>query len=598
MALIDLDTYEPPEAEPRGIIRAVGDTALQFGKGAVSGVRMLSDTFGADNAVSGKLRNATEALDGLLSAAAQQDQRRVAEIMQEAEGKGWGEQIVIGLRAAGVAPGALLAQGLGTAAPTIAASLIPGVGQAGLIGRVGLSAGMGAAQGAGATKGAVYETTRAELINAGATEEEAEARAAAAQEYAGPNAGQIALGAGLGALAGSTGIERAAAALRSGVTKAPAGILGRVGAGAVTEAVPEFAQGGQEKFATNTALANEGFDVDPMSGVVASATMEGLAGAGLGAGFAIPKPRVQEPPEAEPDKPLLLGNTPDPIIVFPDGTAGRRADLDAYINGLPEDQQVAARAKLMGMGARPATPEDILKAPDADSAIAAFTASLTGSDLSASLGQDNPLIGASREMQAQTAADEAELADLAQTETRDLNTLRALAVEDARKQRELDALQATGTGQFGVRLDERAAVEQAATVEAPTAMQLALQRARERAASSAPNSQNPEILSNSRQNSEAEPAANPMLERVSPNSQPPEIQRQPDILPSDISREDGTPVTLADYEVLWEGLMQSCEAQGLRFSGRAVPVDFNTLTPQAVAELLDPRQHGVEDLLR
>ncbi|WP_189063441.1 hypothetical protein [Deinococcus seoulensis] len=65
-----------------------------------------------------------------------------------------------------------------------------------------------------------------------------------------------------------------------------------------------------------------------------------------------------------------------------------------------------------------------------------------------------------------------------------------------------------------------------------------------------------------------------------------------------VSREDGTPVTLADYEVLWEGLMQSCEAHGLRFSGRAVPVDFNALTPEAVMELLDPHQYGVEDLLR
>lgn len=65
-----------------------------------------------------------------------------------------------------------------------------------------------------------------------------------------------------------------------------------------------------------------------------------------------------------------------------------------------------------------------------------------------------------------------------------------------------------------------------------------------------------------------------------------------------VSREDGTPVTLADYEVLWEHLMENCEARGLRFSGRAVPVDFNALTPEAVAELLDPRQHGVEDLLR
>lgn len=65
-----------------------------------------------------------------------------------------------------------------------------------------------------------------------------------------------------------------------------------------------------------------------------------------------------------------------------------------------------------------------------------------------------------------------------------------------------------------------------------------------------------------------------------------------------VSREDGTPVTLADYEVLWEQLMQSCEAHGLRFSGRAVPVDFNTLTPEGVTGLLDPHQHGVEDLLR
>ncbi|WP_291428039.1 hypothetical protein [Deinococcus sp.] len=65
-----------------------------------------------------------------------------------------------------------------------------------------------------------------------------------------------------------------------------------------------------------------------------------------------------------------------------------------------------------------------------------------------------------------------------------------------------------------------------------------------------------------------------------------------------VSREDRTPVTLADDEVLWEGLMQSCEAHGLRFSGRAVPVDFNALTPDAVAQLLDPRHNGVEDLLR
>lgn len=314
--------------------------------------------------------------------------------------------------------------------------------------------------------------------------------------------------------------------------------------GAAVEGAEELAQNPVEQLAgyddptTKESLADTAF------GGAMGAIGGGVFGGGTGGIIGRRGENKQNPP-VPPAAPLQIGNTPDPLISFPDGTVGRRSEVDAYVNSLPEEQRVAARAKLMGMGARDATPEDILKAPDADSAIAAFTASLTGTDLGAMMGQENPLIGASRDMQAQTATDQADLADLAQTEARDLNTLRALAVEDARKQRELDALQATGTGQFGVRLDERAAVEAAATVEAPTAMQLALQRARDRAASSAPNSQNPEILSNSRQNSEAESAANPMLERVSPNSQensqPPEIQRQPDILPGDISREDGTP---------------------------------------------------------
>ena len=58
---------------------------------------------------------------------------------------------------------------------------------------------------------------------------------------------------------------------------------------------------------------------------------------------------------AGPDAPpLALGNTPDPLISFPDGSVGRQSEVDRYINSLPEEQRIAERAKLMGYGAQPA----------------------------------------------------------------------------------------------------------------------------------------------------------------------------------------------------------------------------------------------------
>lgn len=41
-------------------------------------------------------------------------------------------------------------------------------------------------------------------------------------------------------------------------------------------------------------------------------------------------------------------------VVFPDGTVGTHADAEAWVSSLPEEQQVAARAKLMGLGAQKA----------------------------------------------------------------------------------------------------------------------------------------------------------------------------------------------------------------------------------------------------
>lgn len=341
----------PPPAPERSMARAAGDLGLQFAGGAVSGVRMMSDLFGADNAVSGGLRSAEDALRELQSAAAKADQQRIAEIMKEAENKGFGEQVIAGVKAFGQAPAAMIAQALGTSVPTLATALIPGVGQGAMAARLAAGAGVGAAQGAGNIKGVIYDEVMGKPL-AGETQEQTKARAEAAQAYGGENTGQIVVGGVLGAAAGSTGMERALSGLRNGVTQAAPGMVARVGMGAAAEAVPEIAQGGQEKLASNLALRNEGFDVDPMAGVVAGATMEGLAGGLTGGATAIPRPAVigerePVPVPVEPPGPMtkavnalgprltatptadLLGRNTDPLAG--QMTADRLAAEDAAV---------------------------------------------------------------------------------------------------------------------------------------------------------------------------------------------------------------------------------------------------------------------------
>lgn len=278
------------EPAPRGTMRALADTGLSFGRGAVQGVRMLTDVAGADNAVSGGLRGVEDFLGGLQSAQAKGDQAEIARILKDAEGQGVLDQVKAGLQAIAVAPGQVLAQAAGTSVPTMLGAAIPGVGPAAVAARFAAPVVAGAAQGVGTIKGSVYDEVKRSAIEAGATPEEAEARAVQAQSYDGPNAGQIALGGGLGAVAGKFGIEGTMSRLVGGAKGAVPGIAGRVAMGAVSEAAPEFAQGAQEKFATNTALTNDGTPTDPWSGVVAGGTMEAAAGGLLGGALGIPKP--------------------------------------------------------------------------------------------------------------------------------------------------------------------------------------------------------------------------------------------------------------------------------------------------------------------
>ncbi|MDR6216870.1 hypothetical protein [Deinococcus soli (ex Cha et al. 2016)] len=64
-----------------------------------------------------------------------------------------------------------------------------------------------------------------------------------------------------------------------------------------------------------------------------------------------------------------------------------------------------------------------------------------------------------------------------------------------------------------------------------------------------------------------------------------------------LSRADGSVMTLAEYEDVWDELMSAVEARGLRFSGRAMPLDLDHLSPQAVRAAMHPQDRGVNEPL-
>lgn len=302
----------PQYAPPESAFRQVADIPLQIGRGAVSGVRMIADAFGADNPASEALRGAEDYIGSLLSAQAKKDQQEIARILKDAEDKGVLDQVKAGFQALTVAPIDTLSQFLGTAAPTIVTGLGGAMLKLGATGIGAMQAGTGAAMGAGLAKGNIYEVVKDELVKSGIDEKTAEDRARQAQEYGGENLDQILLSAGLGGVAALGPLERIfarAPAIPADV--AAKNMFGRAVQGGIIEGTPEAAQAFQEQVAQNIALQREGFDVPTFRGAVANATLEGLAGFGIGAPIGMfskpPTPEVaaaETPPGAEP--PLAL----------------------------------------------------------------------------------------------------------------------------------------------------------------------------------------------------------------------------------------------------------------------------------------------------
>ena len=278
-----------------GLIAPIADIPLSVVEGLSGTTKSIADIFGADNVVSDAADYVANAAAALKSAGSREDAEVARKIQADAEGKGVWEEVKAAARAFTYAPLENIASVAGSALPFIGAAVATGG-----TGAVPLAtmAGLGAASGAGTIKGAVYDAVYEEFVKNGASEKDAEAAAERAQEYGGKNMDQIALGGAFGALASATGFApqiartiganaakniaakvAAREAAEVGVRKST---LGGFAKSAVTEAVPEAVQGGQEQLAQNLALQREGFDVDTWKGVAGQAASEGIASLFLG----------------------------------------------------------------------------------------------------------------------------------------------------------------------------------------------------------------------------------------------------------------------------------------------------------------------------
>ena len=313
-----------PEKPPKQNTSNLGDIGTAFKQGVVGAGKSLTDIAGADNAVSQYLGGVQEKLGKEYRPQRIEEMQKRQQIIDQAVKSGSTlEEIKAYLGGVTEAPVQSIAQAAGSFAPYVAAGGIgAGARLAGLAVPAArtINTGLGALQGVGAIKGSIYENVKAELEAKGESPEIAAEKASQAQAYSMANAPQLGLGAALGAAAGRYGAE---SLVTPGVaTRLNARMLPRAGMAALSEAVPEGLQAGQEQYATNVALGREGFDVDPMQGVIGSAARDAAIGAITAAPIgAISRGQAEAPkPVLEPTKaqePEELAKQSDPNIYNP-----------------------------------------------------------------------------------------------------------------------------------------------------------------------------------------------------------------------------------------------------------------------------------------
>jgi hypothetical protein len=132
------------------------------------------------------------------------------------------------------------------------------------------------------------------------------------------------------------------------------GIARRIVEGGISEGVfEELPQSVQEQIWQNVALDKpllEGVPESGALGLLAGGVMGGVASGAFTNKQGQTQPAAPAAEQAQPEQTALgLPNYPnEPLISFPDGSAGTQSQAEEYINGLPEDQRIQARAALYG----------------------------------------------------------------------------------------------------------------------------------------------------------------------------------------------------------------------------------------------------------
>ncbi|WP_051237547.1 PLxRFG domain-containing protein [Ottowia thiooxydans] len=266
--------------KPTSAGRKLADLGVSFAGGALGATKAIVDSTGAGSQASQTLGNAQDTVQGWLSPGRQAERAARDQIIKDAEKSGSSLQ-EIGAHLGGIAeaPISTVAEAAGSATPIVASMFTPG-GRSAAARRL-LGIGLGAAQGAGSVKGSVYDAVEKQHLDRGEAPEAARQLADQAQAYTGPNADNIAIGAGIGAVSGTTGVEGMVSRTLAG-KGSTSGLLRRMAMGTVSEGLPEAVQGGQERFSANVAQQRAGFDVPTWEGVAGQATAEGVAGGMLG----------------------------------------------------------------------------------------------------------------------------------------------------------------------------------------------------------------------------------------------------------------------------------------------------------------------------
>ena len=143
--------------------------------------------------------------------------------------------------------------------------------------------------------------------------------------------------------------------------------------GAAGEGISEVVEETGGKLGANIAMQQVKPEQSLLEGLGQTAGMAAVGGVGMGgvsgalrtpARPAVAPEAPPAPPVAPPAPPAALEYKPEPYIQFPDGSVAKRSEVEAYINTLPEDQQMAMRAKLLGLAPQEAAapPAEPIKA--------------------------------------------------------------------------------------------------------------------------------------------------------------------------------------------------------------------------------------------